>query len=631
MCGIAGFFGKKKKSFNTMILNYLLLAQDSRGKDNFGIAYSHLNNGKKREITIRRGENRKSSGGEDLSTFHKLFEKEAKFWEGDTKPIFPTNSWVLGHSRSASRGSNDVENAHPFVIQDNPNRLVIGVHNGTITNESELERKFDIKSVYTKTDSQLLFEIMSKGQDETIELLKSYRGSAALVWYIHQEPNKIYVWTGRETYTKNHVPERPLHYIETINGIYISSESKPIHDIMLTIPNWKAFLGENSISVYHFKLDAITVIENGVITEEIEIERKNTYTSSSNHISFGPGKKERSSCDTTADNCGNNLSTYQIGTTKDGIEAESRKIFETDVYHVGRINELRNDLRLYLSKGLYHLDGQVADTKVGLDVITNELSVVDSNIHFDSIGRSLKKAMSGSGWCFNDEFMTSAANVTPFTLYFYKGILVKSEEHLLNLHKHEKNTNGVVSPVLLRMATEHPIWVGLFAKFPEGVPGPVVFTSPSTPGVAQQTLTGLHIFPFVNKGYVFAGNFVMDIISGDRLRAIIKNGEVKSTHYCTGCKTTVSKVCIACEEEEEVMSTKKALDAYDVYLNDLKKVVSAYGVEAVKVVCDDCGVCALQEQSKYCENCSSINVEEMETYPEEENYVHPKIKLFLEH
>lgn len=630
MCGIAAFIGKKKKTFNTMILNYLLLAQDSRGKDNFGVAYSHIEN-EKRVIKIRRGSNEKSSGGEDLSTFHKLFEKEAKFWEGNTKPIFPTNSWVLGHSRSSSRGSNDILNAHPFVIQDNPNRLVIGVHNGTITNESELERKFDIKSVYTKTDSQLLFEIMSKGQDETIELLKTYRGSAALVWYIHQEPNKIYVWTGRETYTKNHIPERPLHYIETINGIYISSESKPIHDIMLSVPNWKAFLDEDSINVYHFKLDAITVIENGVITEEIEIERKNTYTATSNTIGFGHGKKHLSSCENTAGNCGNSLNTYQIGGMKDTIEAQSRKIFDTDVYHAGRVSELSNDFRLYLSKGLYHLDGRVADTKVGWDQETEELIVVDKHIHFDSVGRSIVKSSLGTGhWCYNDQWLTTAPNTTPFTLYFYKGILVKSEEHLLNLHKHEKNANGVVSPVLLRMATEHPIWVGLFAKFPEGTPGPVVFTSPNTPGVAQQVLNGLHIFPFVNKGYVFLGNYVMDIVSGDRLRSIIKDGDAKSTRYCTGCKTVVSIGCISCIEEDEVVNAKDALNAYDNYLAVMNKVVSAYGNdENVTIVCDDCGVIGVQSQGKYCENCSSINVEEMESsYPE----VHtpPKIKLFLE-
>lgn len=633
MCGIAGFFGKPKKIFNLTILNYLLMAQDSRGKDNTGIVYS-ISDPENPHCTafIRRTEDERTSGGEDLSTFTKIIEKEGKFWPRDKKPNFhPVNSWVLGHSRSASRGGSGIKNAHPFVCSDNdenPTRTVIGVHNGTITNEYELERKFGVNLPANRTDSELLFTIMAKGEEETLQLLKSYRGSAALVWYVKEEPNRMYVWTGKDSgYLKT--SERSLHYIQTKHGLYISSEFTPIEKIILATPNWKSLVNSDKLNVWHFAMDAITVIENGVIKEIHEVKRENSFTSS---YSGGVGimsKKNESDLSVKNGSC---ASSIIMG--KDGIEALSKKVFETDT--IGQIDlfDLISDNRLGFSKGLYHFGGNIAHTNVQY---LPELSITGDVEHacfivtdqyFDFAGREIIRNHAGK-WVYNDEFHTTAEGITPHTLYFYKGILVKSKDHLINIHQNTAVNNGVDSATVIRQSTEYPIWVGRFVNTitEQGREHMITFSPPNVPGKESLPLNGLVVWPYVRKGYVFSKNYVVDILSGERLQKIVNEKQVHQTRYCFGCKTSIVQDCIMCSKEEDneddYTPTGVVLRAFDDYLGRVSELENK-----VAVICDDCGCTSNQYDEQCCTKCGSLNIEVITSVGNKEPS--NKIKTFFE-
>lgn len=78
---------------------------------------------------------------------------------------------LLGHNRSATRGSVSAANAHPFEFSE-----IIGAHNGTLRTTWELDgnRDFDV-------DSEVLFNHMNtNGVDDTVEKID---GAFALSWY----------------------------------------------------------------------------------------------------------------------------------------------------------------------------------------------------------------------------------------------------------------------------------------------------------------------------------------------------------------------------------------------------------------------------------------------------------------
>jgi hypothetical protein len=84
--------------------------------------------------------------------------------------IFSDFHMVVGHNRSATRGSITDENAHPFV-----EGTTILVHNGTLHNHHELTKQ-DVS-----VDSHaILHSIVERGYEET---MKSIQGAFTLVWY----------------------------------------------------------------------------------------------------------------------------------------------------------------------------------------------------------------------------------------------------------------------------------------------------------------------------------------------------------------------------------------------------------------------------------------------------------------
>jgi len=106
---------------------------------------------------------------------------------------------LVGHNRSATKGSLTDENAHPF-IEGN----TCLVHNGTLYNHKHLAD--------TDVDSHAICHAFEK--DGYTKSIPELNGAFALIWYDAKE-KKLHI-------TRN--KERPLWIIETKDADYIASE-----------------------------------------------------------------------------------------------------------------------------------------------------------------------------------------------------------------------------------------------------------------------------------------------------------------------------------------------------------------------------------------------------------------------
>lgn len=148
---------------------------------------------------------------------------------------------VIGHTRHATFGVHNAENAHPFGFGKLNNGFsFVGVHNGSLLNHKDIASKFGVhwkvnKKGREKIDSEVLLEIIYKTKD--FKVLSNYNGAAALVFQDLSKPNTIYCWHGaskKYSYDSedNIWEERPLYYYkETRNSLYISSMKNSLEAI----------------------------------------------------------------------------------------------------------------------------------------------------------------------------------------------------------------------------------------------------------------------------------------------------------------------------------------------------------------------------------------------------------------
>jgi hypothetical protein len=173
-----------------------------------------------------------------------------------------------------------LDNTHPFEIRGTNNRVkLVGMHNGTISNWSELCEKHNIDSHQDiQVDSVGLLSLLAQLPKGDFSILEEYVGAAALAWVYSSKPNELYLFHGKSPRYKNSTiesEERPLYFWDISKekkgeeivdtgkvGIYFSS----IKDSLMLI-------GALENEVEDLPHNKVFVIENGKMREIREINR----------------------------------------------------------------------------------------------------------------------------------------------------------------------------------------------------------------------------------------------------------------------------------------------------------------------------------------------------------------------
>tara|TARA_R110000822_G_scaffold73853_12_gene177625 strand:+ start:912 stop:2774 length:1863 start_codon:yes stop_codon:yes gene_type:complete len=214
MCGIFAWAGKTPKQFDKAKFDIQGFYNITRGKHSCGVSVDG-------DIFL----------GVDSTKLYSDFLVKSNYIAPKEIPI------VLGHTRHATGGAHNMDNAHPFGFgQVNDHYHFVGVHNGSLVNHRtladlykvEIGAKKETKNLIehrSKIDSEVLLEAIYK--TNSFDVLSKYDGAAALVFSNLKEPNVTFCYHGKSRKHENvgePEEERPLfYYQEKRNSVYISS------------------------------------------------------------------------------------------------------------------------------------------------------------------------------------------------------------------------------------------------------------------------------------------------------------------------------------------------------------------------------------------------------------------------
>jgi glucosamine 6-phosphate synthetase-like amidotransferase/phosphosugar isomerase protein len=176
MCGLIGFSGKSNANIDK--LKILFMYNLSRGEDSTGY------------FTYKSG-------------IKKSMLSADKF----IKDLYDTGKLFIGHTRKATIGVKNIDNAHPFNFGN-----LYGVHNGTVKNYVDLKDTLELDDSDVNMDSKVLIAGLAKYKDPRV--LSLIDGAAAVLFTEENDKNTLYAYRNSE---------RPLYYGKYKNGLYISS------------------------------------------------------------------------------------------------------------------------------------------------------------------------------------------------------------------------------------------------------------------------------------------------------------------------------------------------------------------------------------------------------------------------
>jgi len=263
MCNLSGYIGKEA---NVNTLKLLMIFGRERGKHGCGFAYNDVHS--------------RSTTYIEKDSIDFVLNNEFPIIDGDSHRI-------IMHNRQASSGSQLVKNAHPFKYDDN-GRVMYFMHNGTINNTTALAKQFNLDFKDFDVDSQLLGQIIYNADNDFKvigDMLRSYEGGAALVWY-YEDENTVNVWKGASINHKGkEKEERPLDLIYLDQGIYFASKWEHLaaianhlnHKIYTFIPNQIYTLSTDSTHMRARKI-------NRQVKEYVSVTYYKNYTRGSSTV-----------------------------------------------------------------------------------------------------------------------------------------------------------------------------------------------------------------------------------------------------------------------------------------------------------------------------------------------------------
>lgn len=202
MCGIVALISKKAYGFDNTdveLFRNMLVCNFVRGQDSTGVF----------------GVDKFGNVDYLKEVGHPLYLIDSNEYKNFQTNIVTKMKILVGHNRSATKGTVSDKNAHPFV-----EGKTILVHNGTLWNHK------DLKDVEVDSHA-IVHAIEEKGYKQAIESLE---GAFALIWY-NAKTNELFI-------TRN--KERPLYIAETSYNYIIASEADMIN--WLLNRNYSAYI-----------------------------------------------------------------------------------------------------------------------------------------------------------------------------------------------------------------------------------------------------------------------------------------------------------------------------------------------------------------------------------------------------
>lgn len=196
MCGIYGFIGKPDKRTPEAIRE-LAIMNISRGTDSTGLVIA---------------------SNKSVQMFKKPVNSLKFMGKNTVKELLSSYSCskslvIIGHTRLATKGSVNEDNAHPWKIG-----RYFFAHNGIISNFDSLEDEFGTNY---QVDSQIIGHLLNIQEPKRL-FSKTLKGSYAVPYFNEKEPQKLYI--------AKH--SSPLSVAVTKHGAYFSSEFRHLELVM---------------------------------------------------------------------------------------------------------------------------------------------------------------------------------------------------------------------------------------------------------------------------------------------------------------------------------------------------------------------------------------------------------------
>ena len=193
MCGIFGLVKNENSNISDIdtfeLVNKLFIFSQTRGSEAAGIA---INNGKSIDIYKKAGSPREFIKSLE---YKNLFNNSIKNYIKNQNNSISTNSLsIIGHSRLVTNGyQSENKNNQPVSIPG-----CVGIHNGIITNHSELWNVNKNLKQETDLDTEIFFKILKSKLDNGINLKTSLKeiysqiiGTASIAMFFEEYSNLV--------------------------------------------------------------------------------------------------------------------------------------------------------------------------------------------------------------------------------------------------------------------------------------------------------------------------------------------------------------------------------------------------------------------------------------------------------